>query len=53
MIRELVNEMQSNGEYQVVWDGLNDLGQETSSGIYFYQITSGDFIATKKLLKLK
>jgi hypothetical protein len=53
LIRTLVNEMQDNGQYQVVWDGLNDLGQEVSSGVYFYQITSGSFQTTKKLVKLK
>jgi hypothetical protein len=53
LIRTLVNDMQDNGQYQVVWDGLNDLGQEASSGVYFYQIISGSFQTTKKLVKLK
>jgi hypothetical protein len=53
LIRTLVNKMQDNGQYQVVWDGLNDLGVEASSGVYFYQITSGSYQNTMKLVKLK
>ncbi len=53
LIRTLVDDMQENGVYRVVWDGLNSQGKEVSSGLYFYQIKSGDFVQTNKLLKLK
>ena len=32
------------------WDGKSDLGEETASGIYFYNITAGDFSATRKMI---
>jgi hypothetical protein len=41
------------GAYRVVWDGHNDLGAPVTSGIYFYQIRAGDFVATRKMLLLR
>jgi flagellar hook assembly protein FlgD len=35
------------------WDGKNEAGEPVSSGIYFYTIQAGDFIATKKMIVKK
>ena len=35
------------------WNGTNSLGESVSSGVYFYTLTTGDFIATRKMLILK
>ena len=35
------------------WDGRNEYGERVSSGIYFYTIKAGNFIATKKLVVLR
>ena len=53
LIRTLVNEEQNNGEYAVTWDGLNAKGEEVGSGVYFFQLKSGDFTQTQKLVKMK
>ncbi len=35
------------------WDGRDSLGEKVASGVYFYQLKTGDFSATRKLLLLK
>lgn len=42
-----------NKDRAVYWNGCNDTGEKVGSGTYFYQIDTGDFIATKKLVILK
>jgi hypothetical protein len=47
-IQTLVNEKLNPGTYEVSFDGSN-----FASGVYFYQLRSGDFVNTKKLILLK
>jgi len=35
------------------WDGVNQYGERTASGYYFYQLRAGDFTATRKMLVIK
>jgi len=44
---------QNAGTYNVVWNGINDLGQQVSTGVYFYQIQAGEFNAVKKMVFMK
>jgi hypothetical protein len=44
----LVNEIQTAGAYESVWNASN-----ISSGIYFYRIQAGSFTDTKKMILLK
>ena len=53
LVRTLSNEDRSPNVYTVSWDGANDAGQSVSSGIYFYRITAGAFVQTKKMVLLK
>ena len=32
------------------WDGRNEVGEQVSSGIYFYNIQAGEYTATKKMI---
>jgi hypothetical protein len=52
-VRTLVDGQQETGEYQVIWDGRDDGGEECSTGMYFYRLTAGDQSTAKKLLLLK
>ncbi|MEJ5262844.1 MAG: carboxypeptidase regulatory-like domain-containing protein [Ignavibacterium sp.] len=47
-IATLVNDYKAAGSYEVEFNASN-----LSSGIYFYQLQSGSFIQTKKMLMLK
>jgi hypothetical protein len=53
LVRTLVDEQQSAGYRQVVWDGTNDAGQKVASGVYVYRMTDGKFNETRWMLLLK
>jgi YVTN family beta-propeller protein len=52
-VKTLVNERKSSGTYQVVWDGMNEKGEELATGIYFCRLKLGDYSLTKKMLLLR
>ena len=35
------------------WDGKNKAGEKVASGVYFYQIKTGDFTATRRMVIVK
>jgi flagellar hook assembly protein FlgD len=55
LVRTLVDQVQepSSGGYQVTWDGTNDAGVRAGSGVYFYELDSPGFAASKKLVMLE
>ena len=48
VVKTLVDDYKTQGKYSVNFDASN-----LASGVYFYQLKAGSFIATKKLLLLK
>jgi hypothetical protein len=52
-IRILYSGLQSGGEHVMFWDGLDDMGHDVPSGIYFYRLKSGHDVISKKMLHLK
>ena len=54
-VATLVNENQSAGTHEVEFQSvrLRRSSQQLASGVYYYQLRVGDFVATKKLIVLK
>lgn len=52
-ITELVNDYQNPGKYSVTWNGINNYGVSVASGIYFYRLTTGSFVDTKKMMLIR
>ncbi len=52
-VKELVNENQSQGSHEVVWNGTDSFGKEVSSGTYFYKIETESFTRSHKMILLK
>jgi hypothetical protein len=58
MVRQLELGYIPAGVYQTktkaaYWDGTNDIGERVASGVYFYQLKSGEFSALRKMVILK
>ncbi len=51
--RTLVNQKQNAGQYEIQWNGIDDRGRESASGVYFYRLSAGDFIQIRKMIFLK
>jgi hypothetical protein len=49
----LVDKSEQPGFYSATWDGVNSEGKSTSSGIYFYKISAGDYTEIKKMVLIK
>jgi len=52
-IINLIDQKQSAGIYEVRWDGTNEKGVQMSSGVYWYRLSAGTNIQTRKLLLLR
>ncbi len=52
-IKVLVNEPQSAGYYQIIWDGRTDMGNPVGSGVYFYRIQANNFSKVRKMILVR
>lgn len=52
-VRELINTELPAGEHKIVWNGKDDNGNSTSSGIYYYKMNAGKYSSTRKMIMMK
>ena len=52
-VATLVSEQARFGYHSITWDGTDQHGERVSSGVYFYRLTVGNRVMTKKLVVLK
>ncbi|HQV31422.1 MAG TPA: FlgD immunoglobulin-like domain containing protein [Calditrichia bacterium] len=52
-VRSLHAGVLTPGHYNLQWDGKDDAGRPVSSGVYFYQFSSGPFSLAKKMMLIR
>ena len=52
-VRTLVNDHFGVGSHSVEWNGTDENGKSVSSGIYFYNMRSGKYSSTRKMILMK
>jgi len=53
IVRTLIDEPKTPGNYEVAWDGKDSFGKEVSSGIYFYRLDTENYRKTKRMTLVK
>jgi len=53
LVAELADGVMEAGRREVVWKGLDRSGSRVASGIYFYRLTAGRFVQTRKMVLLR
>ncbi|MCF7793961.1 MAG: lamin tail domain-containing protein [Candidatus Cloacimonetes bacterium] len=52
-VRTLVSGELEAGYHNILWNGKDDSGKQTSSGVYFYKMKAGTYQSTKKMILMK
>jgi len=52
-VKRLVDEEMKAGYHQVVWNGLNETGRKTQTGIYLFRMKAKQLVISKKLLLIQ
>ncbi|MFH0777134.1 MAG: SdrD B-like domain-containing protein, partial [Candidatus Eisenbacteria bacterium] len=50
VVRTIIDRDVEPGSHSVTWNGIADDGARVSSGVYFYELKTGDSVATGKLV---
>jgi hypothetical protein len=53
LVRSLVNGTVDSGPHEILWDGTNDRGAGTASGVYFYRLVTDRYAETKRMVLLR
>lgn len=52
-VNTLLDEALPPGQHSIVWDGTDEYGEQSASGIYLYRLKVGEDSRTKKMMLLK
>jgi len=52
-VKILVDKNQTEGRYQIVWDGTDDSGEAVGSGLYLYRLSTNDKVLVKRMVFVK
>ena len=52
-VKTLMDQVQIKGIHTIDWNGKSEYGEFVSTGVYFLQFTSNDFIDKKKMVFLR
>ena len=52
-VKTLIDHNLTVGNYEVRWDGKDNSGRQVASSIYFYRLTAGSFVQTRKMTLLR
>jgi Carboxypeptidase regulatory-like domain/FlgD Ig-like domain len=53
VVKTLADRKMEAANHKLVWNGKDDAGKPTASGVYFYRMVSDEYNATKKMMLLK
>ena len=52
-VRTLLEGPMQSGTHTLVWNGLDDSGNEVGAGVYFYRLTAGAFEQSRRMTIVK
>jgi flagellar hook assembly protein FlgD len=52
-VKTIVNQNETAGRKFTAWYGTDDVGNALSAGMYFYRLTAGGKVFTKKMVLMK
>ncbi len=54
LVRNLIaGQVMGSGQQEKVWDGRDEVGRSAPAGIYFYQLTAGEFVEVRRMALVK
>ena len=53
VVKNLANGKQNAGYSSVQWNGINDVGQQATAGIYIYRLISTEHKESRKMILVK
>lgn len=53
LVNTIVNQYQQAGTYNVVWNGNDLSGNQVSTGVYVYKLSTDNFVSAKKMILVK